>query len=184
MSDAKSPISRPLLVDELAEDEATSVAVEATADERSALARRLGLPEIKEFQANFEVVRNPAGRVNVVGELRARLTRVCVVTLDPFETEVREPVSIEFAPEADAAAAAARIAHEPAPGESLSDQADPPDPIIGGRIDLGSAAAEFLALALDPYPRKPGASFSPPAGGDAADESPFAALARLKLDQK
>ncbi len=33
---------------------------------------------------------------------------------------------------------------------------DPPDPIIDGKIDLGALAAEFFALGLDPYPRKPG----------------------------
>jgi hypothetical protein len=36
---------------------------------------------------------------------------------------------------------------------------DPPEPIVDGIIDLGAVTLEFLALALDPYPRKPGVSF-------------------------
>ena len=32
---------------------------------------------------------------------------------------------------------------------------------MNGRIDLGQLAAEFLALGLDPYPRKPGVEFAP-----------------------
>ena len=36
------------------------------------------------------------------------------------------------------------------------DDEDEPDPIIDGKIDLGALAAEFFALGLDPYPRKPG----------------------------
>jgi len=40
---------------------------------------------------------------------------------------------------------------------------------------------EFLALALDPYPRKPGAVFAEPAPEE-PPESPFAKLARLKRD--
>ena len=36
---------------------------------------------------------------------------------------------------------------------------DPRDPIMNGQIDLGALAAEFLALNLDLYPRKPGVTF-------------------------
>ena len=54
---------------------------------------------------------------------------------------------------------------------------EPPDPIIEGRIDLGALAAEFLALGLDPYPRKPGVDFAAPADAS-APASPFAVLGR------
>jgi hypothetical protein len=62
--------------------------------------------------------------------------------------------------------------------ERTLDDEDPPEPLPDGFIDLGALAVEFLALALDPFPRKPGAAF------DSADSdetpSPFAALAALK----
>ena len=45
---------------------------------------------------------------------------------------------------------------------SLADE-DDPDPVIDGKIDLGALAAEFFALGLDPYPRKPGVEFVAPA---------------------
>ena len=57
---------------------------------------------------------------------------------------------------------------------------DPPDPLIGGAVDLGSVVSEHLTLALDPYPRKDGAKM-PGEATDAA-ESPFAALLRLRKD--
>jgi uncharacterized metal-binding protein YceD (DUF177 family) len=62
---------------------------------------------------------------------------------------------------------------------------DPPDPIIAGRIDLGALVTEFLALSLDPYPRKPGVEFedAPTAPDDRLEESPFAKLAALKDKQ-
>ena len=41
---------------------------------------------------------------------------------------------------------------------------------------LGALTAEFFALGLDPYPRKPGVEFAAPAE-EAAPDSPFAALA-------
>ena len=60
---------------------------------------------------------------------------------------------------------------------------DPPDPIVDGKIDLGALAAEFVALALDPYPRKPGARFEPVDVEPDRERIPFAGLARLKKDQ-
>ena len=54
---------------------------------------------------------------------------------------------------------------------------DEPDPIIDGKIDLGALAAEFFALGLDPYPRKPGATFEESTESEPAD-SPFSALAK------
>jgi hypothetical protein len=58
---------------------------------------------------------------------------------------------------------------------SLADE-DDPDPVIDGKIDLGSLTAEVFALGLDPYPRKPGVELVAPAEQALAD-SPFAALA-------
>ena len=46
----------------------------------------------------------------------------------------------------------------------------------GSTIDLGEAATEQLALGLDPYPRKPGATLDDEA--DAPSSSPFAVLRR------
>ena len=56
---------------------------------------------------------------------------------------------------------------------------EPPDEIAGGHVDLGALTAEFLALGLDPYPRKPGVDFNFEDGSTKPD-SPFAALGRLK----
>ena len=62
---------------------------------------------------------------------------------------------------------------------SYAGRLEPPDEIVNGQIDLGALTAEFLALGLDPYPRKPGVDFN---YRDPADEkdSPFAALSKLK----
>ena len=58
---------------------------------------------------------------------------------------------------------------------TLADE-DDPDPVVDGKIDLGALAAEFFALGLDPYPRKPGAEFVAPVA-QAPPDSPFTALA-------
>ena len=109
-----------------------------------------------------------------------------MVTLEPFDAEVDEPFEAQFAPEAEAAAAHARAMAEIEAAQdkaaALAAQPDPPEPIVGGRIDIGALASEFLALGLDPYPRKPDAQFDPVIE-DAGDKpSPFAALAGLKKE--
>ena len=38
------------------------------------------------------------------------------------------------------------------------DDENAPDLIVDGMIDVGEAIAQLMALALDPYPRSPGAS--------------------------
>jgi len=47
-------------------------------------------------------------------------------------------------------------------------------------IDLAAYVVEHLSLELDPFPRKPGAVFEPPAEEGSA--SPFAVLRKLKGD--
>ncbi len=60
---------------------------------------------------------------------------------------------------------------------SLADE-DEPDPVIDGKIDLGALAAEFFALGLDPYPRKPGAVLDEERTNAEPIDSPFSALAQ------
>ena len=140
--------------------------IEADQAERAALAKLNGLPGIERLSARFRVVKWRRG-VRVEGELAARLTQTCVVSLEPFEVEIDEPFEVKFLP-----ADGKRV--DP---ESLADD-DAPDPLIDGKIDLGALASEFLTLALDPYPRKPGVAFVAPASDD-AQESSFSRLRAL-----
>ena len=148
---------------------ATVVSVTATAAELAALALRMRLPAIQALRCRFELARI-GGRGFIIGAsglLEARVTQVCVRTLDPFEAELRERFSIRFVP---------------AGKESESDdpEADDEIPYDGGEIDLGEAAAEQLALALNPYPHKPGAALPADVVAEDAPEAeaanPFAAL--------
>ncbi|MHB8885728.1 MAG: YceD family protein [Methylovirgula sp.] len=159
------------------------ISIEADAATLAALAVADGLPNIARLEATFHVVPIGSHRFNVSGEVHARVTQICGVSLEPFESDLVEPVDIDFATAAEAAAAAAAYAAliaNDAVDPAL--EADPPDPITDGKIDLGVLASEFLTLGLDPYPRKPGVNFEPPGGqdADAAEESPFSILRKLK----
>ncbi len=53
---------------------------------------------------------------------------------------------------------------------------------LSARNGITRVATEFLVLAVDPYPKKPGAVFDTPPAPAADAEGPFAALAALKKD--
>ena len=96
------------------------------------------------------------------GALRGVVEQVCVVTLDPFEQAVQDDFVVHFVP---------------AGTEDDDPEPDAVDQITyeGSAVDLGEATVEQLALALDPYPRKPGAALSDDVTDDPS--GPFAALA-------
>ncbi|HEY8567338.1 MAG TPA: DUF177 domain-containing protein [Beijerinckiaceae bacterium] len=167
---AVSPLTHPVPVDRLPAL-GTEVTVEASEAERAALAQDFGIPAIKVLTGRFRVKALPGGQgVKVTGRVRGEVTQICVVTLDPFDGALDEEVDVDFVPAGDP-----RRRPDPAPDD---EEQDAPDEIVDGRIDLGALTAEFLALGLDPYPRKPGVDFVQEAGP--ALESPFAALAKLK----
>ena len=85
-----------------------------------------------------------------------------LIVIPEFEVEIDEPIEVSFLP-ADP---------KRPPSANIEDE---PDELVDGRIDLGAIASEFLTLALDPYPRKPGVAFEGPAL-EAEKPSPFSRL--------
>lgn len=139
-----------------------------------ALAAHAGVLDVPELAAHLVLVPDGRGGARVSGRLTARVVQACVVTLEPVEGAIDEQVSLRFSPgggrEPAKPGAEVEIPHQ---GE------DPPEPVRDGAIDLGATLTELLVLAIDPYPRKPGAAFDPGAVA-APEQSPFAALAKLK----
>jgi hypothetical protein len=179
----EGPFSRQIEVSQ-AEDKALRMEITATQGECDALAQQDDLPAISQLKARFEVTTAGRGIFLVTGEVRARVTQTCVVSLDLFETDVVQAVELSFASPQDVERAEAAYAKRHEEDPDAADIPEPPDPIINGRIDLGAVAAEQLVLGLDPYPRKPGAEFPKDLAqvGEIAEVSPFAALAKLRKD--
>jgi hypothetical protein len=153
----------------------------ANATECAALADAYGLVAVQKFEAGFHVRKQGSKRYEVSGVLHALVTQTCGVSLEPFETLVSAPVDVDFAPsDRPLGEPASRKMTVGGPAGALASRQDPPDPIINGQIDLGALAAEFLALNLDLYPRKPGVTFGNMyVGGEASGtDSPFAGLRR------
>ena len=147
---------------------------------RETMARIASLREIFSARATFDVKPESGGKVHVMGKLNARIGQTCVVTLDPIENEIEEVIDLMFAPSDQIVERADRDDQE---GESGIEVEDQLEPIENGVIDLGRLATDILYLAIDPYPRKPGAVFEPQITADDPKDHPFAALKALKVDK-
>jgi hypothetical protein len=150
--------------------------IEASATERDTMAALARLRGIYWAQASLDVTPIRDGRVHVVGRVSARIGQTCVVTLDPIESAIDEAIDLIFAP----ASQIRELAESIDDTEGDAEIPDPPEPIVGGMIDLGRLATDALFLGINPYPRKPDAVFEPPAAPVDPEDHPFAALKALK----
>jgi uncharacterized metal-binding protein YceD (DUF177 family) len=155
--------------------------IEADQAVRDAVADVGGLREVRLVQASFDVTPQRGGRFHVAGHVRARIGQTCVVTLEELENEIDEPVDLVFAPPEQIPQMAALVDEAEEDDEEVP---DPPEPIENGMIDLGRVATDALFLAVDPYPRKPGAVFEPVVEAVDPDDHPFAALKALQAKPK
>lgn len=167
-------LSREIAAASVGELPAT-VDIVASAEERRALARRFDLVSVARLTGSARLRRAPARDgsgpvVRVDFGFEADVVQTCVVTLRPVTARCREaglvveyaegeePASVDIAP----------------PGV-----VDPPERLGSGVIDLGELLAQHLGLALDPWPRAPGASLSAPKN-ETRGRSPFAVLETLR----
>jgi uncharacterized metal-binding protein YceD (DUF177 family) len=162
--------------------------VTADGEARAALVRRFGLLGLDRLEGRFHLRLLAGGpMVRVEGRIEADLQQACVLTGVALPASVSADVVMDFVP----------------PGmeernlELTLEDADPPEPMQDGAIDLGELAAQQMVLALDPYPRAAEADLDEvlkdlpegrraAIGSDTAEarENPFAKLAALKGGEK
>jgi uncharacterized metal-binding protein YceD (DUF177 family) len=169
---AKPPLSHKITIASLPRM-GQHVAVKASEAICQQIADQLHLPSMQMLDAHFQIVPSRSGLIRVTGEVKARVEQVCIVSLEAFPFDINETIDLRFI-EADKLEKPAKAEVE----RTLEDE-DPPDPIYDGVIDLGELAVEFVALALEPFPRKPGVEL-PVQLNPTKEESPFAVLAALK----
>lgn len=158
--------------------------IEATPAERQALAELLDLLALDRLVATLTLRRLGSGLIEVKGRLEADVVQQCVVTLEPVPAQVIDSFKLTYG----------EVDVSPGHGSGVTDleidyeEADPPEPIVDGAIDLGAILAEHLSLSLDPYPRKPDAAIaeefkpeSPEIGEEEqpATRKPFSGLDKL-----
>lgn len=149
-----------------------AVSIAAEESERAALAARFDLIGIERLEASAELVRD-GDTVTATGKLEGDVTQSCVASGEPVLARIAENFALRFVP-----AGAELGADEIELDESDLDEID----YEGSSIDLGETVAQSMALALDPFPRAPGADEKLRAAGVLGEEDagPFAALKALK----
>ncbi|WP_404404404.1 YceD family protein [Pelagibacterium halotolerans] len=154
------------------------VTIETDDDQRTHLADRFQVSAVNAFAATVTATRFRGG-VRAQGRVTGEVVQPCVITRDPVVQKIDEPVDRVFLPgrhRADDAGAGAEVF------VNLEDE-DFPDYFEGDEIDLADLVMEVFALAIDLYPRAPGAHLPDGVSGDdPAEASPFAALKSLKKD--
>jgi hypothetical protein len=158
------------------------VAVTADPVERQALARRFDLVEVAALRGHGKLERRDgAGELVFRGWLDAHVVQSCVLSLEPVAAAISQRVERRYRP---------RVERSTAPRRPVAVDLDDDDEVAwlsGREIDFGEVFAEALGLALDPYPRAPGArvvvaeaSGSHVTVGGAVPSTAFAALERMQ----
>jgi len=148
--------------------------IAANEAECAALATRFDLIGIERLTATLTLKRD-GDVVEASGRLSAAVVQRCIASDEPVPATIDTDLAIRFVPESD----------DPAEEVELDTQALDTVDYRGGAIDLGEAAADTLALALDPFPRSPHADEALKAAGVLSEDeaklasSPFAALKGL-----
>lgn len=162
-ADPAPEFSRPLALGTVPQA-GRRVSLTATLEECQALAERFGILDLDSLSAELRLVPEEGGTVRAEGRIAANLSQACIVTLDPVPQTVDEAIAFRLLPPD----------REPQDGPEDIDEIECPN----GVADLGEVVAEQLALALDPYPRVPGAELPEEAVDRSADA--FAALSALR----
>lgn len=176
MSDAVVPeFSKPLNVQTLGEKPKM---LHLIADDaaRKSLSERFDLLSIDSLFADFTISRIGNGDlIGVRGRVTADVTQSCVVSDVPVAAKIDEIVDERFGPPEETDLEI----------DISMEEIDPPEPIVDDVIDLGELVAQYLGVALNPYPKAPDAVIPDRYQSDIDDDiettkNPFEALASLK----
>lgn len=154
------------------------VVIEASPEERAALATRFGLGAVDSLRAEVTLEQKPRA-IRATGRLTAQIMQPCAISGEDFPVAIDEPIDLRFVEDNQ------RRATE---DEEIELEADDCDEIEyeGEMFDLGEAVAQTLGLAIDPYAEGPNADAARKAAGivqEGEQDGPLAALlAGLKRD--
>lgn len=137
---------------------------------RAKVANRLGAPSVEKLEGDAALSATRT-KISLSGVLRASLTRECVASLEPMAENIEEEFDVTFLRQPDT-----QPTDGPANDESWDSEEDAPEIHYGDHFDLGEFLVQQVSLAMDPFPRKPGAESLVETYGSVGNVSPFAAL--------
>lgn len=132
--------------------------------ERERIAQRLNVVAVRECKGEVNI-RTTKTVIDISGSLRAELTRECVSSLEEMDEAVSDSFELQFFRTEKAI-------------EAIEDEEEAEFAELheGDTFDLGELLVQQLSLAMDPFPRKPGATSLAAEFGSDEEASPFAGL--------
>jgi uncharacterized metal-binding protein YceD (DUF177 family) len=159
-------------------DRIKEVSIEANDEELEKLTKRMLVEKIDYFNACVSLEpKNGGKKVILNGEISAKLTQNCILTLEPVEEIINEKFEIFFDSSVKEEDIENLSIEEIVEGEIIEP--------LGKTLDGGEVVAEQLGLAINPYPKKQDAVFEygqEDGEKDAKEDTnnPFSVLAKLK----
>lgn len=150
-----------VVVDDLGEA-GVRVKMSPNAQQKTDLARRLDIAAVEDIAADLMVSPSKGGIIHVAGKFTAKIEQTCVVTLEPLHNVIEEEIDAWFSDQ-EQMVSFAKVKKEQQVKKAhaeveVLDEAEDPEAVINGRIDLGELVTQHLSLAIDPYPHKEGAT--------------------------
>ncbi|MBA5724192.1 hypothetical protein H0G72_03535 [Liberibacter sp. Z1] len=131
-----------------------NVKIEADVLDCKKLAKQWDVSSVESLYADVKLYLWKKIGIRLTGKVYAKLTQVCVITLEPVISEIEESLGCLFVQD---------LRHiNDSPNKALI-EAQGPDILTfsgDGVIDIGLAVSELAAVAINPYPKKKGVAFS------------------------
>lgn len=155
---------------------------EATTSECDALNTRFGLQALHSLLVDARLLKEKKGDgewvIRVSASYTCELEQICVISLEPFKVKLCDNFEVLFLLPSDRKVSEATVLDDV--GEDIYES------IYSSELDVGELVAQYLALSIDPYPKRPGASLvsKPTAISeenlDERSNNPFAILGQLR----
>jgi uncharacterized metal-binding protein YceD (DUF177 family) len=160
--------------------------IEATESEREKLAKRFDIVSVESLSAEITLESGNANtRIYVSGTLSADITQECSVSAEDVKNHIQDNFEAWFV-DHKGVTSLQKIRDEKdrlddADEHEMRDESEDPEEVKNGQIDIGEVTAQYLALAIDPYPRAPHIETGDYIEvKDPQKNNPFAKLAALK----
>lgn len=153
-----------------------------------ALAKALDVLSVQSIQASM-ILHRTKKSIRIRGEVKAVIDQSCVVSLQPVRQRFSEEIDRTYVSSRDEVEQVFKKMNANREMMIDPDEIDPPEVIENGRLDLAAIVMEHVILGIDLYPRAKGvdveSNLAAVGINDSAEktakESPFAALAQLKV---
>lgn len=138
------------------------------------IAAAYGIDGIEDFTASFRLTRVSRNEFALKGHFSAVVLQTCILTLKPMRTLTEADFERRYD------IVAPRTLKQESSKTIVELESEERETLQGTSLDLAVPLLEELSLAIDPYPKLPGARFAGGSPENSARESPFAVLRTLK----